>query len=132
MKHLETFNHWYDGLLNSWPFCIDDSRIKSIGIAISFKENGKWVFMPRLTGNAHQYFNAMFFMRLTWPLGLFIQLRWSDKPTGKQFIQLGIGYKNTGRLGIICRVQSDASAAVGYHVGLPNLGHATGFNYGGS
>ena len=131
MKHLETFNHWYDKLLNNWPFLIDDTSVESLGIAWGFKENGKWVFTPRLTGNAHQFFNAIFFIRVVFPLGLFIQIRWSDKPTGKQFIQLGLGYKNTGRFAILCRVQSDASSAVGYHPGLPNNGQAQGFEYGG-
>ena len=132
MKHMEYFNNWYDGILNSWPFCIDDKYVKSNGIAIGFKENERWVFRPRITGNAHQFFNAILYLGLCLPFGVFCQIRWSDKPTGKQFIQFGIGYKNSGRFAILCRVQSDASAAVGYHPGLPNLGHATGFNYGGA
>lgn len=131
MKHLEYFNHWYDKLLNSWPFLIEDTTVESQGIAWGFKENGKWVFIPRLTGNAHQFFNAIFFMRLTFPLGLFVQIRWSDKLVGKQFIQYGFGYKNSGRIAVLCRVQSDASSAIGYHEGLPNLGQAQGFEYGG-
>ena len=106
MKHIENFNHWYDKLLNSWPFLIDDTSVKSLGIAWGFKENDKWNFIPRLTGNAHQFFNAVFFIRFTFPFGLFMQIRWSDKPTGKQFIQLGLGYKNTGRIAVLCRIQS--------------------------
>lgn len=131
MKHLEYFSNWYDKLLNTWPFLIDDTSVKSNGIAWGFKENSKWSFVPRVTGNAHQFFNALFYFGLAWPLGLFCQIRWSDKPTGKQFIQFGIGYKNTGRIALLFRIQSDASSAIGYHPELPNLDHAQGFNYGG-
>ena len=131
MKHLEYFNNWYDGILNSWPFCIDDTSVKSAGMALGFMENNTWHECPRSTGNDHQYFNATFFIRIVWPFGIFMHIRWSDKPTGKQFLQLGIGYKMTGRFAIHCRVQSDASSAIGYHEGLPNNGQAQGFEYGG-
>ena len=165
MKHLEYFNHWYDRILNSFPFCLDDSKIKTIGIAWLFKEQGKWNFTPRITGDA-QYYNAVFFVRsnfsavclaffmylivpiLSWylwalvfftlilatalvgfPFALFFMLRWAD--TGRrQFIQTGIGWKQTGRFAIHRRIQSDASSAIGYHADLPNTDHVTGFDYG--
>ena len=145
MKHIENFNHWYDGILNSWPFLIDDTSVKSAGMAIGYMDNKVWHESPRSTGNDHQYFNARFFVRIVWPFGLFFHIRWTDKVFywpkwvyrigGKQvqqFCQFGIGYKMSGRFAIHYRAQTDASAAVGYHPGLPNLGHATGFNYGGA
>ena len=128
MKHLEHFNHWYDGILNSFPFCLDDSKIKTIGIAWLFRENNRWNVTPRITGDA-QYYNAMFFMRIGLPFALFFMIRWSA--TGRrQFIQFGIGWKQNGRFAIHRRIQSDASSAIGYHAGLPNTDHVTGFDYG--
>ena len=128
MKHLEYFNNWYDGILNKFPFCLDDTKIKTIGIAWIFRENNHWNLTPRITGNA-QYYNAMFFVRIGFPFALFFMLRWSA--TGKrQFIQTGIGWKQNGRFAIHRRIQSDASSAIGYHAGLPNTDHAVAWNYG--
>ena len=42
----------------------------------------------------------------------------------------GIGWKQAGRIAIHFRFQTDASSAIGYHVGLPNTDHASGFEYG--
>lgn len=126
MKHLEYFGHWYDKLLNSWPFLLDDTAIQSQGLAIGFIEDGQWHFKPRVTGNAHQYFNALLFIRLTWPVGLFLHIRLSKN----RLLQCGIGYKLTGRFAIHCRLQSDESSAKGYHEGLPNTDHVSEFNYG--
>ena len=128
MKHLEYFNHWYDRLLNTFPFCLDDSQIKTIGIAWIFRENNHWNLTPRITGNA-QYYNAMFFVRIGFPFALFFMFRWSA--IGKhQFIQAGIGWKQTGRFAVHCRVQTDANAAIGYHAGLSNTDQAIAWNYG--
>ena len=128
MKHLENFNHWYDGILNSFPFCLDDTKIKTIGVAWIFKENNQWNFKPRITGDA-QYYNAMFFIRSGLPFALFFMIRWSA--TGKrQFIQTGIGWKQNGRFAIHRRIQSDTSSAAGYHAGLPNTDHASAWDYG--
>ena len=165
MKHFEYFNHWYDRILNSFPFLLDDSKIKTIGIAWIFRENNHWNVTPCITGDA-QYYNAVFFIRfnleviitiffmlMTWhllawyawslllimlifattlagsPFALFMMIRWAD--TGKrQFIQTGIGWKQSGRIAVHCRIQSDASSAIGYHAGLPNTDHAVAWNYG--
>ena len=63
------------------------------------------------------------------PFALFMMIRWSA--TGRrQFIQTGIGWKQNGRFAIHRRIQSDASSAAGYHSGLPNTDHVTGFDYG--
>ena len=58
MKHLEIFGKWYDGILNSFPFCLDDTWIKTVGIAWLFQDQGVWKFMPRIVPNAWQYANA--------------------------------------------------------------------------
>jgi hypothetical protein len=130
MKHPETFStnpNWYTKLTNSFPLMLDDKYILSNGIAWLFKENNKWVFIPRLTGNAHQYFNAVLFIRLALPPSIFLQIRF----TSNRLFQFGIGWKLSGRFAVHFRFQTDASAAAGYHVGLPNTDQASGFNYGG-
>ena len=125
-KNLEYFNHWYDGILNIFPFCLDDTWIKAFGIAWGFTEQGKWCFIPRITDNSYQYANAIFFIRLGFPPSIFIQIRWAEHRTA----QFGIGWKNSGRFAIHCRFQTDASAAAGYHAGMPNTDQAQGWEYG--
>lgn len=107
---------------------IDDGYVKSIGIAWLFKEGGQWKFMPRITGQQSLFFNAVFFLRLSLPLGIFASVRWSPATDKKSLLQTGFGWKLNGRLGILMRIQSDKTSAAG--VTGPNLGQATGFNYG--
>lgn len=107
---------------------IDDGYVKSIGIAWLFKEGGQWKFMPRITGQQSLFFNAVFFLRLSLPLGIFASVRWSSATDKKSLLQTGFGWKLNGRLGILMRIQSDKTSAAG--VTGPNLGQATGFNYG--
>jgi hypothetical protein len=107
---------------------IDDKYIKSIGIAWLFKENGKWNFKPRITGQQSLFFNSVFFVRFSLPFGVFISVRWSSSETAKAILQTGIGWKLNGRLGILLRVQSDETSARG--VTGQNIGQARGFNYG--
>lgn len=148
MRHIETFDanaSWYTKLTNNSFFCIDDQKIKTVGVALgSTDATGKWDISPKISGNDHQFYNSVLFARVTWPPSVFVQVRWTDKvmtwPTwvpllgGKQVKQLfqgGIGWKNTGRFAILARAQTDASAAAGYHVGLPNTDQAQGWTYGG-
>ena len=126
MKHLEHFNHWYDGILNSFPFLLDDSSIKTIGIAWIFRVNDMWKLKPIVTENDAQFYNAQFFIRIGFPFAIFFHMRLSST----RLFQGGIGWKQTGRFAILFRFQTDASAAVGYHEGLPNLGQSTGWNFG--
>ena len=107
---------------------IDSDLVKSIGIAWLFKENGKWAFTPRITGNTSLFYNAVFFVRLSLPLGIFASFRWSDSTIKKALFQTGIGWKLNGRLAILFRVQSDKTSAAG--VTGPNLGQSGGFEYG--
>ncbi len=125
-KHLENFGKWYDGILNLFPFCLDDTWIKTIGIAWLFTVEGKWSFIPKIVPTNWQYANACVFVRFGLPFSFFMQLRAS--PT--HLFQGGIGWKQSGRIAIHCRFQTDASSAIGYHVGLPNTDHASGFEYG--
>ena len=125
-KHLENFGDWWDGILNLFPFCLDDSLIKTIGIAWIFQEQGVWKFKPRIVPTGWQYANACIFVRFGLPFAFFVQLRASET----HLWQGGFGWKQSGRIAIHCRFQTDASAAVGFHVGLPNTDQSSGFEYG--
>ena len=81
-----------------WPLywlgnatAIDDSCVKSIGIAWLFKEGGRWVFSPRITGEQSLFFNADFFLRLSFPFGVFFSFRWAASSVKKALFQAGIG-----------------------------------------
>lgn len=115
---------------------IDDSYVKSIGIAWLFKDP-KWDFKPLVTGNDSLFYNAVFFFRLTFigwmPVGIFFMLRWAEigpvlggKP--RSFLQVGCGYKLNGRIGLPLRMQNDVSSASG--VTGPNVGQSRSFSYG--
>lgn len=115
-------------LLNQWPLLLDTESIESIGIAWLFKENDRWCFMPRITGEVSLFYNAVFFLRLSVPFGAFASLRWSASSTARALLQLGAGWKLNGRISLLLRIQSDATSAAG--ASGPNYGQATGFNYG--
>lgn len=107
---------------------IDSDHVKSLGIAWLFKEDGRWNLIPRITGNTSLFYNAIFFLRLSLPFGIFASLRWSPSTTARSLFQAGLGWKLNGRLALLFRIQSDATSAQG--VTGPNLGQATGFDYG--
>ncbi|MRD73284.1 hypothetical protein HCX48_00545 [Rhodocyclus tenuis] len=111
---------------------IGGERVRSIGIAWGFRENGRWRWRPRITGQQSLFFNAVVFVRLTWvdfmPVGFFASVRWSPSSTAKALLQTGIGWKLNGRLAVLFRIQSDQSSAAG--VTGPNSGQAPGFEYG--
>lgn len=135
--------------LNRWPLLLDTDSIESIGVAWLFKEDGRWRFMPRITGERSLFFNAVIFVRYStcapaffvqailtlitgwWWLmlfGVFASVRWSASSTAKALLQVGAGWKLNGRFTVTVRVQSDATSAAGS--AGPNYGQATGFNYG--
>ena len=111
---------WFLGNLTA----IDSDWVRSVGIAWLFKEDGKWIFMPRITGNTSLFYNGVLFIRLCLPFGLFFHFR----PVRNQLFQTGVGWALNGRLKLLFRIQSDESAAAG--VTGPNYGQATGFDYG--
>lgn len=118
---------WLLWKIGNWT-AIDSDWVKSVGVAWLFKEDGKWVFLPRVTGEQSLFYNAIFFLRLALPLGIFASFRWSSATDKKALLQTGAGWKLNGRLAILFRIQSDSSSAQG--TTGPNLGQATGFNYG--
>lgn len=132
---------------------IDTAWVRSIAIAWLFKEGGHWCFKPRLCGDTSLFYNAVFFLRLSIPLGIFASVRWRAATGSKALIQASFGWKLIGRLAVgplfwlapylwfyglhswgllallpAIRVQSDASSAAG--ATGPNLGQATGFDFG--
>lgn len=117
-----------DDLLNQWPLLLDTDSIKSVGVAWLFKAGGRWCLKPRITGDVSLFYNAVFFLRLNWPLGIFGAVRWSSSSTTKALLQLGAGWKLNGRIALLLRIQSDATSAAG--ASGPNYGQATGFDYG--
>lgn len=117
-----------ESLLNKWPLLLDTDEVLSIGFAWLFKENGKWNFLPRITGNTSLFYNAALFLRLSLPLGIFASVRWSSSTTKKALLQTGFGWKLNGRIAVLLRIQSDATSAAGSSG--PNYGQSGGFEYG--
>jgi hypothetical protein len=132
MRHEEfdkRFPAWLNDFLNKWPWCLDEDSIKSFAIVWGFKREGKWVWIPeRAPNDGAQFYNGIACLRLNWPIGIFFQVRWSGSTTRKSLLQCGIGWKVIGRIGLVLRVQSDESSAVGYNT--PNTGQAQGWDYG--
>lgn len=108
---------------------IPQEWVKSIGVVWGFKENGKWCWKPRVTGEDSLYFNGICFIRLSLPFDIRFACRWSDKTDTAAFFQCGVGFKLNGRFAITLRIQSDDSAEIGTN--SPNYGQAKGFEYGG-
>lgn len=98
--------------------------IASVAIAWIFKDADRWSFIPRFCGELSLFWNAQFFLRISFPFGGFFGMR-----LGPVYLfQTGFGWKLNGRFGILFRIQTDASAAAG--VTGPNYGQATGYNFG--
>ena len=74
------------------------------------------------------YENGLVFVRVARPFFLGFMLRWGGKDAHPAFLQTHIGWKLNGRLALVFRLQSDASAEVGMDV--LNLGQAQGFAIG--
>lgn len=106
---------------------VDEDSMRSVAVAWIFKEGGRWVFRPRLCDDRSLFFNAVFFLRLLWPLGIFWMIRWAAEGT-RAYWQSGLGFKGNGRFSITFRVQGDDASARG--VTGPNLGQARGFEFG--
>jgi hypothetical protein len=122
MKTLETdalLPEWLNGVLNRWPLCIHKDAVATI-FTIAYDAEG-W-YRPE---NKSQFYNGYFFVRITWPGGIWIHV----KPRIDSRYQVGIGFKNNGRFGIPIRLgQTDAAAAAG--VQGPNTGQAAGWERG--
>jgi len=103
--------------------------IRSFAFVWGFKENGEWVFLPRLVGIDSLYYNGILFLRLSLPFDIRIGIRWSGRTDKAALWQGGFGFKaSNGRFAPTFRVQSDDSAAKGTN--SPNYFNGRGWNFG--
>jgi hypothetical protein len=112
---------WLDRLLNAWPLCLHVESIKPL-LEVEYGANPKSPERPAFsalsirTGVACStrslFRNGVFYLRLLWPFGVFVHLRWCG-PCRRAFLQAGIGWKLNGRFAILFRIQSDESAERG-------------------
>lgn len=133
MKYPENYNGewWFGRLYDKFnnAIAIDDTRVKSIGFAWGFKENGKWNWIPCKTGNKSLYYNAMLFVRFSLPFDFRLQIRWAGKdPYKREYFQCGIGWKLNGRFAITFRFPTDESSSEGAK--FANVGQSWGWEYG--
>lgn len=119
--------------LNRWPLLLDTDTIKPL-LEVEYGANPVSADAPDLSNlnvrlgadctTGSLFRNGLVYVRLLWPLGLFIHLRWCGS-CRRAFLQAGIGWKLNGRFAILFRVQSDDSAAAG--TSGPNYGQAPGW-----
>jgi len=65
------------------------------------------------------FYNGAIFVRLVFPFGVFVQIRWSGHTDRRAFLQAGVGYKLNGRWGFLFRIpKSDAAATRGAWSGV--------------
>lgn len=115
----ESWLLWQLGNLTTLPV----EWVRSVGVGLGYTLNGKWSTRPRVVaydGRLYKYlgldalfYNSVLFVRLVWPLGVFVQVRWSGSTGKRAYVQLGIGWKLNARFGALFRIQSDGSAAIG-------------------
>jgi len=108
---------WLNWLLNQPPFCVDTDTLKSVALAW----DAEGLYMP---GNRSLFYNGFVMVRLIFPFGVWLHV----KPARDRRLQLGLGWKLNGRLGLTLRWQTDQSAAAG--VQGPNYGQASAWGRG--
>ena len=123
MKTIE-YHHqstWYGRLWDEINnvIAVDINSLKTFSIAI----DNEGIYLP---GKISNFYNGFVFLRLTWPVGFYFQL----KPFKRARFQMGFGWKTNGRFAFTFRYQTDEKAAAGVHG--PNYGQATGWNRGTS
>lgn len=143
-------------ILNKWPFLLAENTVKPL-VEIEYGANASDASRPDFghlvigRGQVRSLFrNAMLYLRLAWPFGIFWSLRWSGATDRRALMQGALGWKLNGRwtmgvLWLVClpvwylygwqwwylvglfaiRIQSDASSAAG--ATGPNYGQATGW-----
>lgn len=103
-----------------------------IALHLGYTVEGKWR-LGRITlgrrDDRSLYYNAVCYVRLMLPFWIGIQVRWGGShPAWKEYLQIGLGWKGNGRLGVILRIQSDFASSRG--VRGPNFGQAQGWEDG--
>jgi len=106
---------WANRLLNN--LAVDTEKVRSF----AFSVGPHWFARE---GTVSLFYNGAVFVRAVWPLGIWVQLKWSRNHR----FQAGFGCKLIGRWGLNLRFQSTESAAAG--TSGPNLGQAQGWDRG--
>lgn len=113
---------WVNNFLN-W-LCVDTDDIKSVAVSWGANENNPdspdWKAV-RSEGDRSLFYNGIVFVRLVWPVGFWLHIKWSRDHR----FQTGWGWKLNGRFGLTFRFQSTESAARGTNG--PNYGQAEGW-----
>jgi hypothetical protein len=109
---------WRDKLLNAWPLCVHTDAVATL-FALALDAQG--IYRP---DSRSLFYNGFVMVRLTWPFGIWLHI----KPTSTGRFQCGIGWKLNGRIALLFRWQTDASAAAG--VRGPNVGQASAWDRG--
>lgn len=110
---------WANGLLNSWPLCIDEDSVRTVFARCS---DNQGVYAP---GEESLYMNGVWFVRVCRPFGVFVGLR---PVVNGRIYHFGIGWKGNGRFTLTARRQTEEQSAAG--VLGPNHGHARGWDRG--
>jgi len=100
-------------------------------VCLGYKSTRGWggfVIVGGSDKDGSLYHNGAFFLRIGLPFWVGLGLRWRGTGQGREYFQLGIGWKRNGQAGLNIRVQSDHSAAAG--TTGPNVGQAVGWAEG--
>jgi hypothetical protein len=106
---------WLGNLLNR--LAVDTDKVRSFAFSV-----GPWGVARE--GRVSLYYNGAVFLRLNWPFGWWLQLKWKADTR----FQAGLGVKLNGRLGANFRLQTTESAARG--TTGANSGQAQGWERG--
>lgn len=106
---------WLGDLLNK--LAVDTDKVRTFAFSAG-------PHAPAREGRVSLYYNGILFVRLNWPFGVWVQLKWSRNHR----FQTGFGVKLNGRLGVNFRHQSTESAAAG--TTGANSGQAQGWERG--
>lgn len=102
-----------------------------IALQLGYTVNDRWRIGHIAVGDEETqslFYNAVIFVRIAWPFGIFIGIRWSGSTTKKAYLQTGTGWALNGRWKLLFRIQSDPASAAG--VSGPNSGQAVGWEQG--
>lgn len=116
---------WWLWKLGNWTTAPIE-WVRSVAFSVGSKVAGEWRLRPMLYRSAWTangldalFYNAVLFVRVVWPVGIFVQIRWSGRTDRRAYVQFGAGWKLNGRFGLIARIpRSDAHATTGQWSGV--------------
>lgn len=99
-KIVEDF-HKGDNWLTYWLgnlLTVSEESMRSLfAWVVGCTVGGVWTWSPQKCGDQSLFYNGAFFIRMTWPLGIFWTVRWSGATDRKAMIQGSMGMKMNGR-----------------------------------